>query len=295
MIYSMTGFGRSEVSDDKRKITVEIKSVNNRYLDLGIKMPRKFNVFDAQIRNTLKQFMKRGKTDVFITYDDFSKTDTGVKYNAGIAAEYYAHLKTIAKEFELPEEISASALSRYPEVLTTEEAPQDEDALWELLEKALCEAGKMFAVSREREGAFLQKDLLEKMDAMRRDVDLITERSPVIIEEYKKKLKEKVKDLLQDKQIEESRLLTEVTLFADKVAVDEELVRLNSHIEAVRTALETGDEKEGIGRRLDFLAQEMNREANTILSKSTDVTIADSAINLKTGIEKVREQIQNIE
>lgn len=295
MINSMTGFGRSEVSDDKHKITVEIKSVNNRYLDLNIKMPRRFNALDSEIRNTLKQFMKRGKVDVFINYEDFSKTDTSVRYNASIAGEYLAHIKEMAEAFHLSEEVSAAALSRYPEVFTMEEVPQDEEELWALLEQGLQQAGASFADARKKEGAFLEKDLLEKLDVMERDVQFIEERAPQIVEAYKDKLRMKVSELLQDKQIDEARLLTEVTLFADKIAVDEELVRLKSHIKTTKETILKGDDKEGVGRKLDFLAQELNREANTILSKSNDVDIADNAISLKTGIEKVREQIQNVE
>ena len=295
MINSMTGFGRSEVSDDRHKITVEIKSVNNRYLDLNIKMPRKFNALDTKIRNTLKRFMKRGKVDVFISYEDFSKTDTAVKYNAQIAEEYLKNIRTMAEAFSLSDDVSAATLSRYPEVFTMEEVPQDEAELWALLEQALKQAGDSFATARKTEGDFLEKDLLEKLDQMETNVAFITERAPQIVETYKEKLRAKVQDLLDDKQIDEARLLTEVTLFADKIAIDEELVRLRSHVEATRQTILKGDDKEGVGRKLDFLAQEMNREANTILSKSTDADLADTAIDLKTGIEKIREQIQNVE
>ena len=295
MINSMTGFGRSEVLDEKHRITVEIKSVNNRYLDLNIKMPRKFNALDVKIRNTLKDYMKRGKVDVFINYEDFSKTDTSVTYNASIAEEYLRHIKEMAEQFSISDEISAAALSRYPEVFTMEEVPQDEEELWALLEQALRQAGASFADARKKEGDFLEHDLMEKLDVMEKDVAFIETRAPEIVEAYKEKLRVKVAELLEDKQIDEGRLLTEVTLFADKIAVDEELVRLKSHILATRQTILAGDDKEGVGRKLDFLAQEMNREANTILSKSNDAAIADNAISLKTGIEKVREQIQNVE
>lgn len=295
MINSMTGFGRSEVLDEKHKITVEIKSVNNRYLDLNIKMPRKFNALDVKIRNTLKDYMKRGKVDVFINYEDFSKTDTSVTYNAQIAEEYLRHIKEMAKQFSISDEVSAAALSRYPEVFTMEEVAQDEEELWALLEQGLRQAGSSFADARKKEGDFLEQDLLEKLNQMEEDVAFIEERAPQIVSAYKEKLRTKVAELLEDKQIDEARLLTEVTLFADKIAVDEELVRLKSHIRATKETIEQGDDREGVGRKLDFLAQEMNREANTILSKSNDAAIADNAISLKTGIEKVREQIQNVE
>jgi len=291
----MTGFGRSEITEGDKKITVELKSVNNRYLDLNIKMPKKFNAFEADIRSELKKYMKRGKVDVFISYDNFAQTDSKVKYNKEIAEEYLTYLRQMAADFGLDDDVRISSLSKYPEVLTMEDVEMDEDEIWSILKKAINEAAQQFADARTKEGEFLKKDLFEKLDEMKEGVDFITERSPIIIDEYKAKLREKVSDLLEDKQVDENRLVMEVTLFADKICVDEELVRLNSHIKQTREILEKGDDKEGIGRKLDFMAQEMNREANTILSKSTDLEISNRGIILKTDIEKVREQIQNIE
>ena len=291
----MTGFGRSEITEGDKKITVELKSVNNRYLDLNIKMPKKFNAFEADIRSELKKYMKRGKVDVFISYDNFAQTDSKVKYNKEIAKEYLTYLRQMAVDFGLDDDVRISSLSKYPEVLTMEDVEIDEDEIWNILIKAINEAAQQFADARTKEGEFLKKDLFEKLDEMKESVDFITERSPIIIDEYKAKLREKVYDLLEDKQVDENRLVMEVTLFADKICVDEELVRLNSHIKQTREILEKGDDKEGIGRKLDFMAQEMNREANTILSKSTDLEISNRGIILKTDIEKVREQIQNIE
>ncbi len=295
MVNSMTGFGRSEITEGDNKITVELKSVNNRYLDLNIKMPKKFNAFEADIRSELKKYMKRGKVDVFISYDNFAQTDSKVKYNKEIAKEYLTYLRQMAVDFGLDDDVRISSLSKYPEVLTMEDVEIDEDEIWNILNKAINEAAQQFADARTTEGEFLKKDLFEKLDEMKESVDFITERSPIIIDEYKAKLREKVYDLLEDKQVDENRLVMEVTLFADKICVDEELVRLNSHIKQTREILEKGDDKEGIGRKLDFMAQEMNREANTILSKSTDLEISNRGIILKTDIEKVREQIQNIE
>lgn len=291
----MTGFGRSEITEGDKKITVELKSVNNRYLDLNIKMPKKFNAFEADIRSELKKYMKRGKVDVFISYDNFAQTDSKVKYNKEIAKEYLTYLRQMAVDFGLDDDVRISSLSKYPEVLTMEDVEIDEDEIWNILKKAINEAAQQFTDARTKEGEFLKKDLFEKLDEMKESVDFITERSPIIIDEYKAKLREKVYDLLEDKQVDENRLVMEVTLFADKICVDEELVRLNSHIKQTREILEKGDDKEGIGRKLDFMAQEMNREANTILSKSTDLEISNRGIILKTDIEKVREQIQNIE
>ncbi len=295
MVCSMTGFGRSEVTEGQRKYTVELKSVNNRYLDINVKMPKKFNAFESAIRTELKNYMKRGKVDVFISYEDFSESESRVKYNKAIAQEYFSYLNDMAKDFGLDNDVRISVLSRFPEVFTMEEEELDEEEVWSGIKKAVAQAGKQFQDSRIKEGEFLCNDLTSKLDGMLENVEYIAERSPEIIKEYKARLREKIQDLLEDKQVDESRLAMEVTLYADKICVDEEITRLRSHILATREALLTGDDKEGIGRKLDFLAQEMNREANTILSKSTDLKISDRGIALKTDIEKVREQIQNIE
>ena len=292
MIKSMTGFGRCEVAEGERKITVEMKSVNHRYLDVNIKMPKKLNFFEAAIRNELKNYIQRGKVDIFITYEDLTESNVCVKYNRELAAEYVKYLSQMAEDFSLDNDIRVSTLSRYPEVFSMEEQTIDEEELWLLLDKAIKGAAEGFVQTRIREGENLRDDLIAKLDGMLAHVDFITERSPQIIAEYKQKLEDKVKELLEDTQVDENRLLMEVTIFADKVCVDEELVRLRSHIETTRENLVQGG---SIGRKLDFIAQEMNREANTILSKANDLEISNRGIELKTEIEKVREQIQNIE
>lgn len=292
MIKSMTGFGRNEVSEEKRKITVEIKSVNHRYLDVNIKMPKKLSFFEAAIRTELKKYMQRGKVDVFIAYEDFTGSNVCVKYNKELAAEYMSYLEKMAEDFGLDNDIRVSALSRYPEVLTMEEQSVDEEEIWKALCGAVQGAAEKFAETRLKEGEALKTDLIAKLDGMLDHLSFIEERSPQLVEEYKDKLRERVRELLEDTQIEESRLLLEVTLFADKICVDEELVRLRNHIETTRQTLVDGG---SIGRKLDFIAQEMNREANTILSKTNNMEISNRAIELKTEIEKVREQIQNIE
>ena len=292
MMKSMTGFGRCEMTEGNRKFTVELKSVNHRYLDVAIKMPKKFNFFESSIRNVLKEYIQRGKVDVFISFEDFSEKTAAVKYNKEIAAEYLKYLTQMAEEFGLENDIRVSSLSRYPEVLSMEEVDVDEEELWKLLEKTVRGAAQQFVESRVKEGENLCDDLIGKLDGMLAHVDYIEERSPQIIEEYKNKIYDKVRELMSDAQAEENRVLMEVTLFADKVCVDEEMVRLRSHIETTRqTLLEGGS----IGRKLDFIAQEMNREANTTLSKANNLDISNCAIELKTEIEKVREQIQNIE
>ena len=292
MIKSMTGFGRAEYADDKRKFTVEIKSVNHRYLDMAIKMPKKLNFFEAAIRNELKNSIQRGKVDVFITYEDYTENNVGIKYNKDVAEEYLKYLKQMSEEFELDCDVRVSTLSRYPEVFTMEEIDIDEDEIWAGLQKAIQGAAEKFVEARIKEGENLRDDLIEKLDDMLMHVGYIKDRAPEIIAEYKKGLEERIKELLGDTKVDEGRLLTEVTIFADKVCIDEEIVRLTSHIETTKKTLIEGG---SIGRKLDFIAQEMNREANTILSKANDLATSDHAIELKTEIEKVREQIQNIE
>ena len=292
MVKSMTGFGRCEVSEGTRKMTVEMKSVNHRYLDVNMKMPKKLNFFDASIRSLLKTYIQRGKVDLFISFEDTAETNFSLKYNQELAGEYLKYLQQMADQFGLENDIRVSTLSRYPEVLSMEEVQVDEEELWNLLERALKGACEQFVETRIKEGENLKTDLLAKLDEMLENVAYISQRSPQIVGEYRKKLEDKVKELLEDVHIEESRLATEITIFADKICVDEEIVRLRSHIEHTKETLEEGG---AVGRKLDFIAQEMNREANTILSKANDLEVSNRAIDLKTEIEKVREQIQNIE
>lgn len=292
MIKSMTGFGRSEIADENRKFTVEIKSVNHRYLDISVKMPKKLNFFESAIRNLLKEYMERGKVDIFISYEDYTEDNFALKYNEDVASQYLAYLKQMSETFGIENDVRAAALSRYPEVFTMEEPNVDEKELWAGLERAIRQAAEQFRESRIAEGERLRIDINEKLDAMLGYVTFIEERTPVIMQEYRARLEEKVSELLSDRQIDDARIVTEVTIFADKICVDEETVRLRSHIQSTKDTLNAGG---GIGRKLDFIAQEMNREANTILSKTNDLQISDTGINLKTDIEKVREQIQNIE
>ena len=293
MIRSMTGFGHGEVSNDKnQKVTVEMKSVNHRYCDISLKLPKKLAMFEANIRNIMKEYASRGKIDIYVSYEDLSETAVSLHYNQAMAEEYMQVFKKMQEDFNIETKITAEALAKYPEVVTIEEVQQDEEVWWELLEATLRQAAEKFVETRTIEGANLKKDLLGKLDQMAADVAFIEERSPQIIAEYRSKLEEKVKEFLEDSTIEENRIAAEVTLYADKIAVDEEIVRLQSHISSMTDVLESD---ESIGRKLDFMAQEMNREANTILSKSSDVDLADHAIELKTNVEKVREQIQNIE
>lgn len=292
MLKSMTGFGRSELVTKERKIIVEIKAVNHRYCDISIKMPKKLSFFEAGIRNLLKQYIGRGKVDVFINYEDYIENTLCVKFNEDLAKEYLVNLNRLSDELNLKNDITTASLSRYPDVFTLEEQSIDEDALWAFLEAAIKEATEKFVESRIAEGEQLKVDLFSKLDGMIQYVDFIEERSPQILSEYRAKLTAKVQELLGDTKIDEGILATELTIFADKICVDEETVRLKSHIVNTKDTL---SEDTSVGRKLDFIAQEMNREANTILSKTSDIEVSNIAIDLKTEIEKIREQIQNIE
>ena len=272
MIKSMTGFGRCEIAEADRKFTVEMKGVNHRYLDVNIRMPKKLNFFESAIRNLLKQYVQRGKIDIFIGYEDMTESQMTLKYNQKLAEEYMASFKQMEEQFGLDNDVRVSTLARCPEVLTMEEQSVDEEELWSGLEKAMKGACEQFVQTKTTEGENLKKDIIGKLDGMLEVVARVEERSPQIVAEYREKL--------------------EVVIFSDKICTDEEVVRLKSHIKHMKETLE---QTEGIGRKLDFIAQEMNREANTILSKANDLEVSNYAIDLKTEIEKVREQIQNIE
>ena len=292
MIKSMTGFGRSEIVKGNRKISVEIKSVNHRYLEAGIKMPKKLNVFESRMRDLLKKYATRGKIDIFINYEDDSESQVNLKFNQNIADEYMAIFNNMSEKYNLKNDMTVGGLARFPEVITMDEVQEDEEELWHFIEEAMKAALEQFVNTRILEGENLKKDLLGKLDHMEELVAFVEKRSPEIMKEYRSKLESKVKELLGDTTIDESRIATEVIIYADKICVDEETVRLRSHIEHARKCL---NEDGGIGRKMDFIAQEMNREANTTLSQANDIEISNAAIDLKTEIEKVREQIQNIE
>ncbi len=292
MIKSMTGFGRGEAGDETRKIVVEIKSVNHRYLDLNVKLPRKLNAFEVEIRNFIKSRIVRGKVDVYITLEETKEASDILHYNTHIADMYMENIRKMSQDYGIPFDVTATSLARFPDVLEMTDAEDDDEMLHLFLMDALTTATDQFVENRSQEGMRLRQDMLAKMDEMSSYVTTLEERSPQIIEEYRERLQTKITDLLGDHAIDETRIASEVVLYADKVCIDEEMVRLRSHVEETKHMLADGGE---VGRKLDFIAQEMNREANTILSKSTDVEIAGIGISLKTLIEKVREQIQNLE
>ncbi|MDE7327707.1 MAG: YicC family protein [Lachnospiraceae bacterium] len=292
MLKSMTGFGRFEMANEERKFTVEMKAVNHRYCEISVKLPKKLNFYEAGIRGLLKRYISRGKVDVFVTCEDYTAGKACVQYNAGLAAEYLCHLRQMGEAFGIKDDITVSTLAKLPEVFTLKEESADEDELWHMLSETVAGAAKQLVAARMAEGEQLRKDLVQKLQGMLALVEFIEVRSPQIVADYQKKLTEKVGELLGGAKMEESVLATEITVFADRICVDEETVRLRAHIGSMQAELSEGG---NIGRKLDFIAQEMNREANTILSKSGDLEVTDRAITLKTEIEKVREQIQNIE
>ena len=292
LIKSMTGFGRGEHIDQDLKIVVEMKAVNHRYSDINVKIPRKLSFLETEVRNYLKTEIQRGKIDVFITCEDLADHTADVRLHEGLAREYYDAISRLSESLGIPNDATAYRISRYPEVLTLEESELNQENVKKVLTESLRLALAQFMESRTREGENLARDIMAKLEGMDEKIRIVEERYPQMVSDYRKKLESKVHDLLAEVNIDESRIATEVVVYADKIAVDEETVRLRSHIHAMKEELSTGG---SIGRKLDFIAQEMNREANTILSKCNDITISDVAIDLKTDIEKIREQVQNIE
>ena len=292
MVRSMTGFGRAEISNDNEKYTVEIKSVNNRYLDFNIRMPKKFNSFEAKIRNLLQERITRGKVDVYISSKSYTDEAMEIRFNEDLAREYLGCLKIIADMDGVNSGVSARDIATFPDVITMEEKKVDESLLWEKLSSLLGEALDSFIEARELEGSHLRANIIEKLDILENSTRQIAEHEPEIMAQYRTRLRERLNEILEDSNIDETRVAQELVIYSDKICTDEETVRLLSHIDKMRKML---DSEGSIGRNLDFLTQEMNREANTILSKAGDVITADTAIILKTEIEKIREQIQNIE
>lgn len=292
MIKSMTGFGRYESVTQEYKLAVEMKAVNHRYCDIGIKLPKKLNAFESNVRTIIKEYAARGKIDIYITYEEYAGQKTKINYHESVARGYMDAIRKASEEFGMEPSITAASLIRFPEVVSLEEENIDDSVLYPVLEDTLRKAAEKFTQAREKEGEHLKKDLLEKLDLIENLVAAVEERSPQMLQEYRQKITDKVTELLGDTKVDESILATEITVYADKVCVDEETVRLRSHIKNMRDTLSLD---ESIGRKLDFIAQEMNREANTVLSKANDRELSNTAIDLKTEIEKVREQIQNIE
>ena len=292
MVKSMTGYGRAEETGNGCTITVELRSVNNRYLDCNIRLPRLYLFAEEAMKARIQNTISRGKVDVFVTLDNAGAEKVQVSVNKPVADGYYAALKQLAADYDLEGDISVSLLSRFPDVLLAEKAEEDVEQMAKdicsVLDRALADFDQM----RSREGQRLKDDVLSRARTIEDKVALVEERSPQTVAEYRTKLEARMTEVLSNTQLDPARILTEAAIFADKVAVDEETVRLRSHIGQLREMLDKGG---ATGRKLDFLIQEFNREANTIGSKCSDIDIARHVVDIKAEIEKIREQVQNIE
>lgn len=292
MIKSMTGFGRAQETVDGMTVTVELKSVNHRYFEFTAKVPRTYGFLEEKLKSFLNARVSRGKMECYVSIENLEESDMEVIVNPSLAKGYVDALRTLSENFGLKEDYSAISIAKFPDVLTLRKAPADEEKIWNAVQKVTELAVERFVTMRETEGEKLRADILSKADTILEHVAFVESRSPQTVREYHEKLRQRMEELLENTQVDEQRLLTEAAIFADKVAVDEETVRLRSHISQFREFL---DADEPIGRKLDFLVQEMNRESNTIGSKAQDVEIAKRVIAIKAEVEKIREQVQNIE
>ena len=292
MIKSMTGFGRASYDGTDRSFTIEIKSVNHKFLDINIKTPKNLFSLESRIRKIIQEKIARGKIDILITQSNFKKNDVTAIFNESLCDSYVESLKSIKNPYKMPYNITLSLLLRMPDIITLDEKEEDMESLWEEIEKPLEEALDMLVNMRETEGIKLQGNIAKRCESVKDAVDIIEKREPIIIEDYRKKLTEKVAEVLKDSSVDENRIAEEVALFVDKSSIDEEIVRLKSHISQMKDTLKAD---EPTGRKLDFLVQEMNRESNTIASKTNDIETIKLVLNIKNDIEKIREQIQNVE
>lgn len=292
MIRSMTGYGRGQEVIDGLSVTVEIKSVNHRFFEYACRLPRVYGFIDDKLKNYLQQRISRGKVDVFVQIDALESAGSEVLVNEGLAENYLTVLREMAQKYNLREDVSVTTLSRYPDVLTVRQVAVDEDTVWNAVQKVTDIALGQFVAMREREGARLREDVLSRGQTILSAVSVIEERSPQTVREHMEKVETRMRELLDGAAVDEGRLLTEAAIYADKIAVAEETVRLRSHIDQLDTLL-SGDE--AVGRKLDFLVQEINRETNTIGSKCNDLELTRIVVDIKAEIEKIREQIQNIE
>ena len=292
MIKSMTGYGKSEQTIDSLNVTVEIKSVNHRYFEFSARVPREYGFLEEKLKKYCNSLITRGKVECYVSVEDLEEREMEVNVNETLAAGYVKALKELSERFGLKDDISAVTLSRYPDVITLHKASEDEERIWNAVKTVAETAVSKFIEMRETEGSKPRGDILSRADYIIECVEFIEGRSPETVREYNEKLKQRMKELLGDASVDEQRLLNEAAIYADKIAVDEETVRLRSHISQLREFMNSS---EAIGRKLDFLVQEINREANTIGSKAQDVDIAKKVIAIKAEVEKIREQVQNIE
>ncbi len=292
MIRSMTGFGRGDCQEDGKEFQVEIKTVNHRYSDIFVKMPRQIGFLEEKVRDIVGKAVSRGKIDVYITYNNFSDDSKCVMFDEALAKTYINAVEALRDKFGLKDDISVSLISKYPDVLKVEQAEEDEDKLWFMLKTAVENALSSLIAMREIEGEGLKTDLLARTVYIGKILKDIALRAPDVVKDYKLKLETRIKDLLDQQTMDENRMAVEVAIFADRCSIDEEIVRLGSHLNQVKEALNI---QQPIGRKLDFIIQEMNREINTIGSKANDLSITRNVVEIKSEIEKMREQVQNIE
>ncbi len=292
MVRSMTGYGKGEHMANDYRFVVEMKSVNHRYNDISVKLPRFMNELEDAIRKKAMQYIARGKTDIYITFETFSDNDVVVKINEPLAKAYTEKLYELEQKFGVYSKYKLDLVARFADVISVEKAEEQKDVLWEALLPALDEAILKFVEMRQKEGEALVNDILKKRELIQQMTEQIKKRSPIVVKEYKEKLQNRIKELLSGVEADEQRIAMETALFADRSCVDEEITRLESHIIQLKEILQKGGQ---IGRKLDFLVQEMNREVNTIASKANDIEITGITIEMKSEIEKIREQIQNIE
>lgn len=291
-LLSMTGYGSAKGSVEGQEITVELKSVNNRYLDCSVRLPRNFLFAEDTVKQAVSAGVSRGKVDVFVSAQASQDSGTVVSVNEELARGYRDAVARIAETLGLESGLNAFSLARFPDVLTAERRELDKDKAAAALSEITAKAVEEFNAMREREGERLRRDMLGKLETIERLVSVVEERSPQTVKEYRERLEARLRDILADRSLDEQRVITEAAIFADRTAVDEETVRLRSHIAQFRTMLEEGSP---IGRKMDFLVQEFNRESNTIGSKCSDASLAKVVVDLKSEIEKIREQLQNVE
>ncbi|MGL5331009.1 MAG: YicC/YloC family endoribonuclease [Peptostreptococcaceae bacterium] len=293
MAISMTGFGRGEYKDDNYYFLVECKTINHKYCDINIRLPRKISFLEDKARNFIKNYIKRGRVDIYIKLDLIGSEDVNLKFDEVLASQYVNILKEIRDKYDLVDDISVMNVAKFPEIIKTEEKEEDEDLLWSMLSKALEQTLVKLAEMRSEEGQRMAEDVLERCDLLENIIKDIEKYSDTVVIDYKEKLNNRISEILENPSIiDENRLAQEVAIYADKSSITEEIVRFNSHIKQLRSTIV---KDESIGRKIDFLIQEMNRETNTIGSKSSDINITNLVVEIKSELEKIREQIQNIE
>ena len=293
MAISMTGFGRGEFKNDNYHFLVECKTINHKYCDINVRLPRKISFLEDKIRNYVKNFVKRGRVDLYIKLDLIGSEDVKLKFDDKLATQYVNILKEIKEKFDLQDDISVMNVAKFPEIVKCEEKEEDEDLYWSMLKEALDMSMEKLTQMRKEEGEKLAIDTIERCDILANLIDEIEKYSNTVVDEYREKLNNKISEILENPSIiDENRLAQEVAIFADKSSITEEIVRFRSHIEQLRKTVEKND---SIGRKIDFLIQEMNREVNTTGSKSSNINITNLVVEVKSELEKIREQIQNIE